>query len=183
MKRPATLINVFIGFVAIVLFGTAFFSPIHAGDPPSRETTKRNLVQCATALMLYSADYDEHLPNAYRWMSATWPYLQDAEAYRDPWNPESRSPTNPAVPESGRYGIAFFLPLSEADQSKIEEPYRQIRLFTSSHLGWNATSGLESVKPTADYQGRKFWASFVQGLTRSVSNDSDGVDRKTGRLK
>lgn len=182
MKHPATFINVFIGLAIVVLFGTALY-PVRAGDPPLREMTKRSLGRCSTALMLYSADYDEHLPNAYRWMSATWPYLQDAEAYRDPWNPESRAPTDRAAPETGRYGIAFFLPLSEADRSKIEEPYRQIMLFTSSHLGWNATAGLESVKPTADDQGKRFMAAFVQGRARSISNDSDAVDRKTGRLK
>ncbi|MBX3120213.1 MAG: hypothetical protein KF784_14200 [Fimbriimonadaceae bacterium] len=169
-----------IGFFVLVATCIALFGVnMNRKSPASSTVLLSNIKQCGTCLAIYSADNDDRLPDAYRWMTATWPYSQNAELYRDPKNKDSRMPTDPDVLESGLYGIAFFEPMSEVKPASLAKPETQIMLFTSKHLGWNAAAGLDTANPTA--RRDRITVALVDFSARHINlEDIAKYDSKTG---
>src|SRR5512135_1362788 len=84
----------------------------------ARAACMSNVKQCSLALLMYTADNDDHFPLAGKWIDRSEQYAKN-----DPF-------TCPALLRSkGRYGYAMSSLLSEKSGPDIRNPDRAILLF------------------------------------------------------
>ena len=90
-----------------------------ASDTLLQGTCSSNVKRLAVAVVMYSADYDDHLPPAARWCDATWPYLLSEDLYRCPAGPTA-------------YGYAFNRNLDQQRTRDVLQPIYVVTVFDSS---------------------------------------------------
>ena len=128
------------------------------GGPPSeaqqaQEECVSQVARLSAALLMYSMDYDDRLPPATRWGTATYPYVQSDEAYRCP-----------ALNRSSRY--AYNVNLGSARRAHL--PEELVSLFDSSTaVADHADSGSSLCRPPRHPGGNS--VGFLDGHAASVS--------------
>ncbi len=108
--------------VLIVVALLAFLFPVvNFGNRPAaqRSTCSSNMKQLATALLMYSQDYDGRFPIAGRWDTDLMPYIKNAAVLRCPAR---------AMPS----GYAFNSNLSGIDSSRLIAAANVPMIFESS---------------------------------------------------
>ncbi len=132
-------------------FGIA--DPLLAERELERQCTE-HVDRLTGALRMYSMDYDEHLPPAERWCTATQPYVGSKDLYRCP------------ALEAG-YGYALNRNLDEARASEVSVPARVVVVFESSAQVANAAdTGQSLCEPPRHPGGNCF--GFLDGHVAAI---------------
>jgi len=126
--------------------------------------TLSNVKQLCTALVVYAADHDQHLPEADKWMDQTTLYTKRQDILRSPAAPELE------------YGYAFNKALDKMNLKKIRNPSTVVLVFSSKLGTRNAAGGPEAVAdPPRFPQGNVY--GFCDGhaeIRRDVPNFAPG---------
>lgn len=125
-----------------------FLSP-----PALYQYSRRRIGQLALANLMYMNDYDDVTAPAPHWADETFPYPRSHEVYRSPLI-ELADPT--------KFGYAFHSEDGERSISDFPYPAREILLFDSLKLYWNAADNGESLPNPGRYQGHNTHA-FLDG--------------------
>lgn len=134
------------GLLAAILFPVFQQAKVAAQRTTALERTKMN----ATALLIYTSDFDDHFPPASSWQDLTRMYRADA----------SEPP-----PESN---LAFRDRLSRKAASDVDEPNRVAVLFDTTETGRNAHGDFDQLPQPPRWSGKHIFA-FVDGSARALS--------------
>jgi len=122
------------------------------------------------AAVMYSGDYDDHLPSAKNWMDVT-------AAYKQPemdWEKVCRSPAvfkdDPAA-----YGYAYRKSLSGKSMEKIEDSANTALIFDSTVLTRNAAAELDTLPNPARY-GSTNTVAFTDGHAKMIPLHEPGIE-------
>ena len=99
-----------------------------------------SIKQLGLALAMYSADYDDHLPVADRWMDGLPKYLGDDRLFHAP-----------SAPEGAFGGYAFNARLSGMRRDQTWAPWRVVVLFETPWTWKNAAGGPAGMPKTSLY--------------------------------
>ena len=140
--------------ILILVLGPAF-------ESTDRGSAKRimclsNLKRLGRALESYSSDYDERLPFAPSWMSATLHYEKNFDYYHCP-----------ALPTADGFGYAFNSSLSRVKWLEVEAPAETIELYDSTDLRKNACDAVTSLPATSRHQWNN--VAYLDGHAKTLS--------------
>lgn len=116
-----------------------------------------NLRQLATALRMYTQDYDERWPPGGNWCDGTWEYTRCEEIYQCPSLPSERG------------GYAMNEELSGVSLGQMRNPVLTVEGFDARGGGWNLFGDQELLDTR--HQGRAMLA-FVDGHVRAVKREN-----------
>ena len=146
--------------LVLLIVVVAILFPVFAKAPMGHHgpSTISNLKVIGLANIMYSSDYDEHLPPADTWM----------DAYFDPYLGEIRYCIDPRMEDrkEGEHGFAFLSALSCVDTTSVAKPETAPLVFQSSLLGRNAHSDLSTL-PTVPRGGEVNSVVFLDGHVKS----------------
>ncbi len=162
-KVNAVLSGVCILLGVLIVLAVVF--PVrHTGENAGRAHALSQVKQIGTALAMYAADHNDHLPVASRWMDQLKPYIKSDDILRsDLATPEDQSD----------YGFAFRAEFSQKKVASFEVPAQQVVIFDSTLLTRNAHSGLESLPKPGRYDGGKEKGNifgFIDGHAKFVAD-------------
>lgn len=124
---PAALLTCTLG--VLVLYWVAFAPNFGLFVQPQRASARTqclsNVKLQATAGLIYAASYDDHLPNAMRWMDQVTPYAPGRLRLQCP------------DVKSG-FGYAMAIDLSDKKLTSLRTPATTVFLFESDDLSRNA---------------------------------------------
>lgn len=127
MKRAITIL---IGvFVTLALILVVLFFP-QSKDRPTSIICFSNMKDVGRALLMYAQDYDERLPSAETWMTATLPYTKYRELYLCP---EVKKADEKAVASD-----TMDTRLSGISLEKIGALATRVVIYESTRTDWNA---------------------------------------------
>lgn len=145
------------GFILMVL-GATFF-PVYAcactKAGPGRGCLSQ-VKQLATALIIYTSDYDDRLPNRDQWMDAIGDYAKNPKIFIDP-----------EIKTKGQHGYSFDSLLSNRDINSFKKPEQQSMLFDSINLGRNASDPFSSLPNPGRHDGKNSVA-YLDGHAKRV---------------
>jgi len=132
-----------------------------AAYPARRAAALSNVHQLALGALMYSNDFDDHLPHAGVWMDETLPYVANGT------RPEIfRSPDHLGANE---FGFAFRRTLSAKQTPDVDKPEVTAMIFDSIDTRWNANGGLELLPRPGRYQSYNV-AAFVDGHVKAAGD-------------
>lgn len=128
-----------------VVVGVVIF-PVIGKAKDGRSPDFYRMRSISKAQEIYLQDHDMRLQAAGLWMDALYPYVKTTTTFID-WQAHLGKDEGPAFDDrkSGQYGYSFFHPVSLKALSEFEFPERQIMIFQSSDLRWNANGLLDSI--------------------------------------
>lgn len=145
------------GFILMVLGAILF--PVYAcacTKASPRRACLSQVKQLATALIIYTSDYDERLPNRDSWIDATHDYIKDARLYVDP-----------EIKAKGQHGYSFDSRLSNRDQSLVKQPDQHPLVYDSINLARNASDPFNSLPNPGRHEGRNS-IGYLDGHVKSA---------------
>ena len=116
------------------------------------QTCLANVKQIATGLMMYSQDYDDHLPPAATWMDSASSYVENS-GVRD--HPAFKCPTV-LVTNAAGFGYAFNSKYSMSRLTKIPTPSQAKLVYDSSNVSRNAADAVTSLPIPARHHSAQF---------------------------
>lgn len=116
-----------------------------------------NQKQEVMAMLMYSGDYDDKLPNRDAWMDVTQPYLKIRTIFRDP-----------LVKSPYQFGYSFNADLSNLSQTSIAEPSKMPTVYDSVNFGRNASDRVTSLPSPGRHEGRNGMA-LVDGHVKALA--------------
>ena len=141
-RRAITPIEVLLS-IAVVVSATAALAPLHTQDDPAKRTVcLKNVKLVCTAIAIYEADYDDHVPLAKKWMDLVKPYTKNEAFYH--------------CTEVGTkaYGYALSSAAAGKNVEKIANPATEVLLFDSTVLTRSAVSTLKSLPKPGRHEGK-----------------------------
>ncbi len=134
------MIAIVLGVVGLIWW------PVFANARDGRSPDFYRLRSMSRAQEVYLQDHDMRLQRGDLWMDALYPYVKTTTTFVDSQTGLGEH-EGPAFNDrkSGEYGYSFFQPLGLKALSEIEFPDRQIMVFQSSDLRWNASGPLDSM--------------------------------------
>jgi hypothetical protein len=117
------------------------------------EACRSNLKQASLALILYSSDWNDHLPQARAWVDMSEPY-----AKKD-------GPFHCSEVPPGAYGYAMNPNVTSIKLT--DSPSEVALIFDSTHLEKNAVAGLDSLPSPGRHHGHNLMA-FTDGHAKSL---------------
>jgi hypothetical protein len=143
---------------ALYVVASWLFPVRHGSEPAKNAESLWKVKQHALSLAMYCADHDDTLPRAEQWVDLSMPYSKNEEFYIDPLLVD-RKP--------GEFGYAFFLPMSEVETAKVEQPDKMPMTFQSSDLSRNANGYLDLL-PYRMQKRRTNIVSFIDSHAKSM---------------
>ncbi|WP_309709084.1 prepilin-type N-terminal cleavage/methylation domain-containing protein [Armatimonas sp.] len=161
MKRTFTLIElvvviVILGIIAAILFPIFAQSHEHSKRPQCLSNAK----QLGLGLMMYAADYDQHLPPAGKWMTETQLYTKNKAIYVCP----VVKTENPKVQAS----YAMDTRLSGKSLNKLHEPSNRAVIYDSTRPDWDATDPGQTFAPRHNEKGN---VAFADGHAKAHTRE------------
>lgn len=129
------------GVLAAILFPVFAQAKIAA----KRTASMSNLKRCGIASIMYSADWDDRLPQADRWIDLTVDYAKDESIYHAITMDE---------PPVQNYGYAFREELSKRNSFEIVDIDSTAMIFDSTVGGRNAAGTLATLPRPGRYGGK-----------------------------
>ena len=123
------------GSCFVCLIGAAILLPVFSQARKAAMATQSlsNVKQIATALMIYSADFDDRLPKSDEWQDLLEPYTKNPDLFVPPYKDQPG-------------GYAFNQALSQVFLYDIPIPAKTPMVFESIEAGRNLTGGLEDLR-------------------------------------
>ena len=121
-------------------------------------TSESNLKQIGLALIQYTQDNDQKLPDADKWVDEIYPYLKTESVFRDP-----------SAPAGEKWSYAFNKNLSGVKLSDLAWPATAVILFESTLGTKNATDTGESVPKPGRHNGGTDYA-FADGHVKLIGD-------------
>lgn len=143
-----------VGFVGAVLF------PVYAcackrATPAT--ACLSNVKQLATALIIYTSDYDDRLPNRDRWMDAISHITKNPRVFIDP-----------EIKTEEQYGYAFDSHLSNRNVNSFKKPEQHSMLYDSINLARNASDPFNSLPNPGRHKGKNSIA-YLDGHAKRIA--------------
>ena len=147
----------------LAILGAVLF-PVFAQNKGSRRSVAlSNVKVLGLGAMMYANDFDDHFPNARKWMDLTMPYVKFDAAFHAYDLPD---------PSPQAYGIAFRGSLSRGETKRIKEPEMIAMIFDSTLLFRNAASELWSLPKPPRHKGVTNLVAFADGHARGVTQEA-----------
>lgn len=176
-KRNVTLWIV-LGLLAICGCGivpilAAILFPVFAQArfAAQKSATLSNSKQSALGVLMYTADWDDRLPPADKWMDATLPYSKTDMVFKS---------ILAAGDNPDKFGFAFRKDLGRKKTMDYPDPDRWAMIFDSTLTQRNATSNLETLPDPERYLGTNIIA-FLDGHAKATKNRDIPVKRPDGK--
>jgi len=146
-----------VGFMFVVCLA-AVLMPVGSGAPHTAKAAAclSNLKQTTLNCLMYSADYDDKLPAAEKWMDDLKAYTKNEGLYHEP-----------EFSGSDRYGYAYRLEASLRKVSDITDQDKYILDFDSELTQRNASSSLKTM-PRPGRHGGRDCVGFLDGHAKAI---------------
>lgn len=167
LRHGVTLRNLLLITVPTVFLGSLLWSAF--AEVRGKVQTSQcyaNANQLASAVRMYSNDYDETLPLAEGWSDGVCPYLKGYLTFRCPADADQ-----PDDPETKYSSFAFFAPQAGRRRKAVQFPGSAVMLFEARGNHWNAAATSEALE-TRHVDGTRGRVLYVSGATQAVPRPS-----------